>query len=162
MEDQIKALWNLLNENQKRIIREGYVNAQNSKGESTWQYATIDDILKYSSKYKVMVSLHKKIKELSFELENVRKWFLLGLNIGQRISDLLKLKPNNFRKAPNGGKYVNLIQQKKILLIYYLNIILAESYMTNKKTLLKDIIKLLKTQRIKIIYINYYQVGVKL
>jgi hypothetical protein len=45
-------------------------------------------------------------------LENIRKWFLLGLNIGQRISDVLKITPQNLRQAPSGGMYLDLIQIK--------------------------------------------------
>ena len=88
-------------------------------GEDVNAYYNYIESYKQRNSDRILITLNsveidqlKKIKELSFELENVRKWFLLGLNIGQRISDLLKLKPNNFRKAPNGGKYVNLIQQK--------------------------------------------------
>ena len=54
----------------------------------------------------------KELVNLSYELENIRKWFLLGLNIGQRISDLLKITPQNLRQAPNGGMYLDLIQIK--------------------------------------------------
>ena len=39
------------------------------------------------------------------------KWLLIGLCIGQRVSDLLKLSPNNLRKAPT-GLYIDIIQQK--------------------------------------------------
>lgn len=46
------------------------------------------------------------------DLLNTKKWFLLGLCIGQRVSDLLKLKESDFRMASNWGIYVDLIQQK--------------------------------------------------
>ena len=36
---------------------------------------------------------------------------LIGLCIGQRVSDLLKLSPNNLRKAPT-GLYIDILQQK--------------------------------------------------
>ena len=36
---------------------------------------------------------------------------LIGLCLGQRVSDLLKLNPNNLRKAPT-GLYIDIIQQK--------------------------------------------------
>ena len=42
----------------------------------------------------------KELVDLPCELENIRKWFLLGLNIGQRISDVLKITPQNLRQAP--------------------------------------------------------------
>ena len=54
----------------------------------------------------------KKLVNLSSELENIRKWFLLGLNIGQRVSDVLKITPQNLREAPFGGMYLDLIQIK--------------------------------------------------
>ena len=38
-------------------------------------------------------------------------WLLIGLCIGQRVSDLLKLTPSNLRKAPT-GLYIDIIQQK--------------------------------------------------
>jgi hypothetical protein len=38
-------------------------------------------------------------------------WLLIGLCIGQRVSDLLKLSPNNLRKAPS-GLYIDILQQK--------------------------------------------------
>ena len=38
-------------------------------------------------------------------------WLLIGLCIGQRVSDLLKLNPNNLRKAPS-GLYIDILQQK--------------------------------------------------
>jgi hypothetical protein len=36
---------------------------------------------------------------------------LIGLCIGQRVSDLLKLTPSNLRKAPT-GLYIDILQQK--------------------------------------------------
>lgn len=54
----------------------------------------------------------KELKDISSELEDIRKWFLLGLNIGQRVSDVLKITPQNLRLAPNGGMYLDLIQIK--------------------------------------------------
>jgi hypothetical protein len=36
----------------------------------------------------------------------------LGLNIGQRVSDVLKITPQNLRLAPIGGMYIDLIQIK--------------------------------------------------
>ena len=55
----------------------------------------------------------KELVNLPCELENIRKWFLLGLNIGQRISDVLKITPQNLRQAPSGEMYLDLIQNKK-------------------------------------------------
>ena len=39
------------------------------------------------------------------------RWLLIGLCIGQRVSDLLKLRPNNLREAPT-GLYIDILQQK--------------------------------------------------
>jgi integrase len=38
-------------------------------------------------------------------------WLLIGLCIGQRVSDLLKLSPDNLRKA-SSGLYIDILQQK--------------------------------------------------
>ena len=56
----------------------------------------------------------KALKELQHIPEvftDSYKWLLIGLCIGQRVSDLLKLSPNNLRKAPT-GLYIDIIQQK--------------------------------------------------
>jgi integrase len=56
----------------------------------------------------------KKIKELvglRETLENTRKWLLIGLSIGQRVSDLLRLDPKQMRSAEH-GLYIDIIQQK--------------------------------------------------
>ena len=39
------------------------------------------------------------------------RWLLIGLCIGQPVSDLLKLSPSNLRKAPI-GLYIDILQQK--------------------------------------------------
>ena len=53
----------------------------------------------------------KNLTSLPSTLENTRRWMLLGLFIGQRVSDLLRLTPQNIRKA-EVGVYVDLLQQK--------------------------------------------------
>lgn len=45
-------------------------------------------------------------------LNNARKWIIIGFWIGQRVSDLLKLSPDQCRPAPNGGIYIDVVQQK--------------------------------------------------
>ncbi len=45
-------------------------------------------------------------------LDNARKWLIIGFWIGQRVSDLLKLSPEQCRPAPNGGVYIDIVQQK--------------------------------------------------
>lgn len=53
----------------------------------------------------------KNLTVLPSTLENTRRWMLIGLFIGQRVSDLLKLTSQNVRKA-EVGVYVDLLQQK--------------------------------------------------
>ena len=53
----------------------------------------------------------KNLTGLPSTLVNTRRWMLIGLFIGQRVSDLLKLTPQNVRKA-EVGVYVDLLQQK--------------------------------------------------
>ena len=45
------------------------------------------------------------------EYRDSYNWLLIGLCIGQRVSDLLKLSPNNLRKAPT-RLYIDILQQK--------------------------------------------------
>ena len=53
----------------------------------------------------------KNLTGLPSTLENSRRWMLVGLFIGQRVSDLLKLTSQNIRRAEI-GIYVDLLQQK--------------------------------------------------
>ena len=53
----------------------------------------------------------KALKELPSTLENARKWMLIGLYIGQRVSDLLDLKPSQLRFIES-GVYIDINQQK--------------------------------------------------
>ena len=53
----------------------------------------------------------KAIRDLPSTLENARKWILIGLYIGQRVSDLLNLKPSQLRFIEN-GVYIDINQQK--------------------------------------------------
>ena len=56
----------------------------------------------------------KKIKGLaglSPSMKNTKKWLLIGLAIGQRVSDLLRLNPVQIRSAEH-GLYIDIIQQK--------------------------------------------------
>jgi len=45
-------------------------------------------------------------------LENARKWMILGLHVGQRVSDLLNIKEKNIRKSKVIGFYIDIIQKK--------------------------------------------------
>ena len=57
----------------------------------------------------------KKIKELKLDsqsLENIRKWILIGLSIGQRISDLLIITKENVRFTKDGYMIIDIIQKK--------------------------------------------------
>ena len=53
----------------------------------------------------------KALRDLPSTLENARKWMLIGLYIGQRVSDLLALKPSQLRFIEN-GVYIDIDQQK--------------------------------------------------
>lgn len=53
----------------------------------------------------------KNLKNISKDLKDSYYWFLIGLSIGQRISDVLSLTPENIRIAPN-GLYIDIIQRK--------------------------------------------------
>ena len=53
----------------------------------------------------------KNLKNISEDLKNTYHWFLIGLSIGQRISDILSLKLDNIRIAPT-GLYIDIIQRK--------------------------------------------------
>jgi integrase len=53
----------------------------------------------------------KGLKHIPAAYTDSYKWLLIGLCIGQRVSDLLKLSPDNLRKAPT-GLYIDILQQK--------------------------------------------------
>ena len=53
----------------------------------------------------------KALRDLPSTLENARKWMLIGLYVGQRVSDLLDLKPSQLRFIEN-GVYIDINQQK--------------------------------------------------
>ena len=53
----------------------------------------------------------KTIRDLPSTLENAKKWILIGLYVGQRVSDLLALKPFQLRFIEN-GVYIDINQQK--------------------------------------------------
>ena len=57
------------------------------------------------------IKVLKGLERIPSELEDSYKWLLIGLSIGQRVSDLLSLKSSNIRKA-NNGLYIDIIQQK--------------------------------------------------
>lgn len=57
------------------------------------------------------INLIKNLNHLPDTLENSRRWILIGLYIGQRVSDLLVLKPGQVRSASK-GLYVDILQQK--------------------------------------------------
>lgn len=57
------------------------------------------------------IKMIKGLKELPSSLENARKWMLIGLYIGQRVSDLLILEPSQLRFLEQ-GVYVDINQQK--------------------------------------------------
>jgi integrase len=53
----------------------------------------------------------KDLKQIPELHKDSYKWLLIGLSIGQRVSDVLKLTSNNLRKAPT-GLYIDILQQK--------------------------------------------------
>ncbi|MDB9894021.1 site-specific integrase, partial [Flavobacteriaceae bacterium] len=53
----------------------------------------------------------KELQHIQEEYKDSYSWLLIGFCIGQRVSDLLKLTPNNLRKAPT-GLYIDILQQK--------------------------------------------------
>ena len=57
------------------------------------------------------IKVLKGLEQIPSELEDSYKWLLIGLSIGQRVSDLLSLNASNIRKA-NNGLYIDIIQQK--------------------------------------------------
>ena len=57
------------------------------------------------------IKVLKGLERMPSELEDSYKWLLIGLSIGQRVSDLLSLNASNIRKA-NNGLYIDIIQQK--------------------------------------------------
>ncbi len=53
----------------------------------------------------------KRLKHIPEDYADCYSWLLIGLCIGQRVSDLLKLSPSNLRTAPT-GLYIDILQQK--------------------------------------------------
>jgi hypothetical protein len=51
------------------------------------------------------------LQNIPEEYHDSYSWLLIGLCIGQRFSDLLKLTPSNLRKAPT-GLYIDILQKK--------------------------------------------------
>ena len=54
----------------------------------------------------------KQLKPSNKQLANALKWLLIGLNLGQRGGDLLKLTPNDVRVNKNGLVLVDIVQEK--------------------------------------------------
>jgi hypothetical protein len=54
----------------------------------------------------------KKLKQTPEEFTDSYRWLFIGLCIGQRVSDNLKLSPNTLRKA-SSRLYIDILQQKK-------------------------------------------------
>ncbi|MDB2314621.1 tyrosine-type recombinase/integrase [Flavobacteriaceae bacterium] len=53
-----------------------------------------------------------KLSGLPPYLENVKRWILIGLSIGQRISDLQKVRKENIRYDKEGNALIDIIQVK--------------------------------------------------
>ena len=54
----------------------------------------------------------QNLKDLPPYLENVRRWLLIGLNIGQRISDLRKIRKQDIRYDSDGIAFIDIVQKK--------------------------------------------------
>ena len=87
-------------------------------GLETHPYSNYIESFKQKSSDRILHVLNpveiKTLKELQYIPEAYQdsyKWLLIGLCIGQRVSDLLKLTINNLRKAPT-GLYIDIVQQK--------------------------------------------------
>jgi integrase len=57
------------------------------------------------------IKVLKELQQISDVNRDSYRWLLIGLYIGQRVSDLLKLTPCNLRKA-SSRLFVNILQQK--------------------------------------------------
>jgi hypothetical protein len=55
------------------------------------------------------ISALKELQHVPEVYQDSYKWLLIGLCIGQRVSDLLKLNPSNLRKA-RSGLYIDILQ----------------------------------------------------
>ena len=53
-----------------------------------------------------------KLSGLPPYLENIKRWILIGLSIGQRISDLQKIRKENIRFDEKGNALIDIIQVK--------------------------------------------------
>lgn len=58
------------------------------------------------------IGLIKTFNPTTSYLENTRAWMLIGLHIGQRVSDLLSLTPKDVRETQPGIVMVDITQQK--------------------------------------------------
>ena len=58
------------------------------------------------------LELIKDYKPENSYLENTRKWMLIGLHIGQRVSDLLSLTSASIRLDAPGIALVDITQKK--------------------------------------------------
>ena len=57
------------------------------------------------------IKLLKELLHIPEDYVDSYKWLLIGLRIDHRVSDLLKLSPDNLRKA-SSGLYIDILQQK--------------------------------------------------
>jgi integrase len=81
-------------------------------------YSNYIESFKQKSSERILHILNPKEIKILKELQHVPaaytdsyRYLLIGLCIGQRVSDLLKLSPSNLRKAPT-GLYIDILQQK--------------------------------------------------
>lgn len=76
---------------------------------SDYNYRTKKYINVFTEKDFVKIA---QLKELPTYLENVRRWLLIGLSIGQRISDLQKVKQDEIRYDSRGIALIDILQIK--------------------------------------------------
>jgi integrase len=81
-------------------------------------YSHYIEVFKQKSSDRIIITLTpdeikpiKELKGLPSKIRDSHKWFIVGLFIGQRVSDLLSLTPMNIRRA-SGGVYVDIVQKK--------------------------------------------------
>ena len=84
-----------------------HVYIQHVTGFAQQSQQRILNILTFEDLKKIEAALLKKK-----HLINTQRWLIIGFWIGQRVSDLLVLGQNQLREAPNGGIYVDIVQQK--------------------------------------------------
>lgn len=97
----------------KTIVRDAH-----KSGYEVHPYTAYIESFTESSEHRRIITLTsdeimqiESLSNLSPSLENHRRWMLIGLNVGQRVSDLLRLKSDQVRIAEE-GLYIDFYQKK--------------------------------------------------